>query len=191
MAAPTSADMDTCDPKCKCSSGLYAGQAFLCDSPCAGQGANCTFDCSLGCICGPCSSRWRVTYTGVSGGSFGCAGCSYTPSFNNLFTFSAPYPGTFSSANYGYINQACGGPPYAGQTAKNVFNIDLVWDGGGWSDGSSYALGSAADMLAFMITVCDGPSAGIIYGQILSVGGGSTGCDLTGQVLVVTDAVPN
>lgn len=54
MAAPTSANMENCDPKCKCSSGPYADQAFLCADPCAGQGSNCTFDCQNGCDCPEC-----------------------------------------------------------------------------------------------------------------------------------------
>ena len=53
MAAPTPANMDICDPKCKCPSGAYKDQAFLCDDPCAGQGDNCTFDCQNGCDCPP------------------------------------------------------------------------------------------------------------------------------------------
>lgn len=51
MAAPTPANMQDCDPKCKCPGGPYADQAFLCDDPCEGQGAGCTFDCQNGCNC--------------------------------------------------------------------------------------------------------------------------------------------
>lgn len=56
MAAPTPGDMGTCDPKCACNGGPHAGQAFLCDAPCAGQGEGCTFDCSVGCDCIPSGS---------------------------------------------------------------------------------------------------------------------------------------
>ena len=52
MVAPTSADMDSCDPKCRCAGGPYINQAFACDDPCAGQGVECTFDCANGCDCG-------------------------------------------------------------------------------------------------------------------------------------------
>lgn len=70
MAAPTPADMSTCDPKCKCPSGSYANQAYACDDPCAGQNANgnCTFDCQNGCDCpgrDPGVYQIRVTGTGT------------------------------------------------------------------------------------------------------------------------------
>lgn len=51
MAAPTPANMENCDPKCKCLSGPYANEAYSCDTPCTGQGDNCTFDCQNGCDC--------------------------------------------------------------------------------------------------------------------------------------------
>ena len=45
MVAPVPADMNSCDPKCKCPSGPYANQAFSCESPCTSG----TFDCQNGC----------------------------------------------------------------------------------------------------------------------------------------------
>ena len=71
MAAPTPANMDTCDPKCRCPGGPYANQAYLCSDPCEGQGTGCTFDCENGCNCG-CSGettaeiRWKVSFATYS-----------------------------------------------------------------------------------------------------------------------------
>lgn len=69
MAAPTPANMDDCDPKCRCSYGPYANQAYSCDDPCAGQGDGCTFDCGAGCECDPPGECYggRATYTPCGG----------------------------------------------------------------------------------------------------------------------------
>jgi len=193
MTAPTPADMGKCGPKCKCFYGPHIGTAYVCDNPCAGQG-DCSFDCQNGCQCdNPCSSSWTIMHTGASDADFSpCeASCGWTPTFGNIINFSAPAPGTFSSANYSYANSACGGPPYDGQTAKSVFGIDYVWGVSGWSSGNTRLLGSSTDTLALMITICSGPSAGTVYGRILIAGAGSNPCSLGGQVLTVTDAIPD
>ena len=194
MAAPTSAGMDVCDPKCKCPRGDYAGIVFTCDDPCAGQSGQCSFDCEIGCQCNdPCAASWNVTYTSVSDGDFSpcTASCTWTPTFGNLINFSAPGAGTFSSQNYARVNEQCGGPPYAGQTAKSVYGIDYVYNGGTWTNGDVFPIGSVADSLAMKITICEGPEAGKVYGRLFFVGAGATACGRAGQVLVLQSAVPN
>ena len=66
MVAPTPAGMDKCDPKCKCPSGPYTDQAFVCDDPCAGQGVECVFDCTNGCICEAVGGTWKIEVTRTS-----------------------------------------------------------------------------------------------------------------------------
>jgi len=195
MTAPTPGDMSQCDPKCRCPSGDYAGTAYSCDKPCAGQGDDCSFDCENGCQCNKtCASSWNIIYTSVSSADFSPCGasCTWTPTFGNLINFSATGPGTFSSQNYSYVNEGCGGPPYGGQTAKSVFGVDRVWNGGGgWTNGDVFQIGSATDWLALKITICDGAEAGVVYGRLIAAGVGANECSLAGQVLVVTEAAPN
>lgn len=49
MAAPPPANMNICDPKCKCLSGPYANQVYSCDDPC-GTGNKEDFN-PLDCSC--------------------------------------------------------------------------------------------------------------------------------------------
>ena len=52
MSCPVPADMQTCDPKCRCGSGPCAGTAFSCDDPCQGSGkfnpATCECETEVG-----------------------------------------------------------------------------------------------------------------------------------------------
>lgn len=70
MATPTPGNMNICNPKCKCSVGPYAGLAYSCDNPCAGQGEDCTFSCDEGCNCNGSTLLYGMFVTSSRGNSF-------------------------------------------------------------------------------------------------------------------------
>ena len=188
MALPVP-DMDSCCKKRRCITGVNAGQIYDTCDPCQGQGTfnSATCDCDL-----TCASSWQIVYTSATNGDFGPCGasCGYTPTFNNLITVSAPGAGTFSTTSFAAVNGACGGPSLSGQTLASTYGIDYFWTGAGWANASAYPTGSATDSIAFKITICEGPEAGVTYAQIIYIGTGTNQCNLLGQIFTVTSATP-
>ena len=65
MPGPTSANMRTCDKKCKCPYGPYENVAYNCEKPCRDE--DCSFDCDTGCDCGDSAGCWLIEVARTTG----------------------------------------------------------------------------------------------------------------------------